>query len=126
MGVVVNLRPGGQIPRPDSAWVTKAQLAAHPSVKRTTRWVEQQMKKGLPSKQKDDGLGTRLYHLPTALLWFRDNDPRIRKRMEERDELPEGEPLKTESPLDRLADLEKEVGKLRDQLAGFLGSDPAA
>ena len=52
-------------------WVTKAQLANHPRVEKSIRWVEQQLESGLPSElRRVRGQSRRMFHLPTALAWI--------------------------------------------------------
>lgn len=58
--------------RAPDLWVTKRQLADHPSIRRSTRWIEQQMRLGLPSAMRRN---RRVFHLPTALPWLEEHRP---------------------------------------------------
>lgn len=63
MGVVVQ----GNFGRSSAVELTKKQFAAHPRVRRSTRWVEQQIAKGLPSRM--DG-NRRMFPLDDCLAWL--------------------------------------------------------
>ena len=57
----------GRFGTPANLWVTKKQLAAHPQVRRSTRWIEQRVAEGLPSRM--DG-HHRVFPLTAALEWI--------------------------------------------------------
>lgn len=48
--------------------LTKAQLAAHPSINRSTRWIEQQVAAGMPSSL--DSRGRRRFALTDVQDWL--------------------------------------------------------
>lgn len=63
MGEVIQVNFG----RRDDALLSKKQLAAHPSVRRSTRWVEQRVREGMPSQM---GGNRRMFSLPAVLGWL--------------------------------------------------------
>lgn len=63
MGEVIQVNFG----RRDDALLSKKQLAAHPSIRRSTRWVEQRVREGMPSQM--DG-NRRMFSLPAVQGWL--------------------------------------------------------
>jgi hypothetical protein len=57
------------LPATRSALLTKKQLAAH--LGRSTRWIEMQMRRGLPVQAATDRFGGRRYDLARVEAWLR-------------------------------------------------------
>ncbi|MGH2973886.1 MAG: hypothetical protein ACRDLL_03330 [Solirubrobacterales bacterium] len=126
------------IQAPD-VWVTKKQLACHPTIDRSTRWVEQRMRLGLPSAMRGN---RRVFHLPTALAWFAEHHPDLARTNAQTQRVPAPEPLgeiadedeppeedeekKDEPPEpERMVELEKRVAALEQRLAELEGPSAA-
>lgn len=63
MGQLIEVNFG----RRTDALLSKKQLAAHPSIRRSTRWVEQRVREGMPSQM--DG-NRRMFSLSEVLDWL--------------------------------------------------------
>ena len=55
----------------ESMELTKKQFAAHPQVRRSTRWVEQQISEGLPSRMVGN---RRMVPLQRGLDWLEEHE----------------------------------------------------
>lgn len=62
-----------QLPAARPVLLTKKQLAVH--LRRSTRWVEMQMRRGLPVEAATDRFGGRRYDLAKVEAWLRDGEP---------------------------------------------------
>jgi hypothetical protein len=77
MGEVLTGRFGG-VPVPDVV-MTKTQFSRHPAVRRSRRWVEQQVAQGMPSELRREGKREyRIFRLAEALAWLGERG-RLRK-----------------------------------------------
>jgi hypothetical protein len=63
MGVLLQ----GNFGRSSTVELTKKQLSQHPRIRRSTRWIEQQVAKGMPSRM--DG-NRRMFPLYDVLAWL--------------------------------------------------------
>lgn len=66
-----------QLPAACPVLLTKKQLAVH--LGRSTRWVEMQMRCGLPVEAATDRFGGRRYDLAKVEAWLRAGEPVVRR-----------------------------------------------
>lgn len=66
-----------QLPVTRSVLLTKKQLAAH--LGRSTRWIELQMRRGLPFEGATDRFGSRRYDLAKVEAWLCAGEPAMRR-----------------------------------------------
>jgi phage terminase Nu1 subunit (DNA packaging protein) len=66
-----------QLPAARSVLLTKKQLAVH--LGRSTRWVELQVRRGLPVEAATDRFGGRRYDLAKVEAWLRAGEPVARR-----------------------------------------------
>jgi hypothetical protein len=66
-----------QLPATRPVLLTKKQLAAH--LGRSTRWIELQVRGGLPVEAATDRFGGRRYDLAKVEVWLRAGEPVVRR-----------------------------------------------
>jgi hypothetical protein len=66
-----------QLPAARPVLLTKKQLAVH--LGRSTRWIEMQMRRGLPVEGATDRFGGRRYDLAKVESWLRAGEPVVRR-----------------------------------------------
>jgi phage terminase Nu1 subunit (DNA packaging protein) len=81
--------------------LTKQQLADH--LGRSTRWIEQQVRRGMPVEQATDRYGRRRYDLNAVETWLRAGRPRVDR---------------ASSLEERVASLERQMSELLARRAG--------
>jgi phage terminase Nu1 subunit (DNA packaging protein) len=66
-----------RLPASRPVLLTKKQLAAH--LGRSTRWIELQVRRGLPVEAVTDRFGGRRYDLAKVEAWLRAGEPAIKR-----------------------------------------------
>jgi hypothetical protein len=120
--------------RSQEAVLTKRQLAAHPVIGYSRRWVELRTREGMPSEM---AYGKRVFRLSEVLSWLAEHRPEAISEMPQtvsrpkraiKPKKPASPPPSPPSPKPAAGgpDLEKAVAALKEAIAALEGPPSAA